>query len=379
MFTAFLEKELRIDGSFSSVMKFQKLLNLITKDMSCTVYEDVIRDLIHNQYDLKNDLGIIMQSLQILLANSIIDLPFNYANSSKESILSGNHSEYRKVDIFFDNGIEDVASQVANDPELDTFEVHSDGVPVIPLDANIQETYADMMTEYHFLLEGYEMIDPEEGMTDDEYDKVVQEYAEQKFRDYRDEVLINQEFGFEKRSIFNEYVSGDFFAEFPDGRTAILEPNYQVDNYGNVRVKQIESLRVMDAGNHFQEFTTFMETIQEGYGYNKEKDGSVWKSLQPMTLNVPIDPIDYHSVIVGFKNMRNNGRMEYVRCSVPVLDAFNKPILESVAPETIKRMNRVSCTKGYAIQESDRIAKEEGEFFMEGIDFGNTGDMAPAK
>ena len=77
--------------------------------------------------------------------------------------------------------------------------------------------------------------------------------------------------------------------------------------------------------------------------------------------------------------MRNNGRMEYVRCSVPVLDAFNKPILESVAPETIKRMNRVSCTKGYAIQESDRIAKEEGEFFMEGIDFGNTGDMAPAK
>ena len=277
-----------------------------------------------------------------------------------------------------DIGIEDVASQVANDPELNTIEVHPDGMPVIPLDANIQETYADMRTESDFLFEGYSVIDPTEGMTDDDYDKVVQEYAEQKFREYRDNVLINQEFGFEKRSIFNEYVSGDFFAEFPDGRTAILEPNYQVDSYGNVRVKQIESLRVMDAGNHFQEFTTFMETIQEGYGYNKETDGSVWKFLQPMSLNVPIDPIDHHSVIVGFKNMKNNGRMEYVRCSVPVLDAFNKPKLETVSPETIKKMNKVSCTKGYAIQESARITAEEGGFFMEGIDFGNTGDMAPA-
>ena len=277
-----------------------------------------------------------------------------------------------------DIGIEDVASQVANDPELNTIEVHPDGMPVIPLDANIQETYADMRTESDFLFEGYSVIDPTEGMTDDDYDKVVQEYAEQKFREYRDNVLINQEFGFEKRSIFNEYVSGDFFAEFPDGRTAILEPNYQVDSYGNVRVKQIESLRVMDAGNHFQEFTPFMETIQEGYGYNKETDGSVWKFLQPMSLNVPIDPIDHHSVIVGFKNMKNNGRMEYVRCSVPVLDAFNKPKLETVSPETIKKMNKVSCTKGYAIQESVRITAEEGGFFMEGIDFGNTGDMAPA-
>lgn len=277
-----------------------------------------------------------------------------------------------------DLGIEDVTSQVANDPELDTFEVHSDGVPVIPLDANIQETYANMRTEYDFIFEGYEMIDPAEGMTDEEYDKVVQEYAEQKFREYRDEVLFNQAYGFEKRSIFNEFVSGDFFAEFADGRTAILEPNYQVDKFGNVRVKQIESLRVMDAGNHFQSFTPFMEAIQESYGYNKETDGSVWKTLQPMSLNVPIDPIDHHSVIVGFKNMKNNGRMEYVRCSVPVLDAFNKPKLESVSPETIKRMNKVSCTKGYAIQESARIAEEEGAFFMEGIDFGNTGDMAPA-
>ena len=277
-----------------------------------------------------------------------------------------------------DIGIEDVASQVANDPELNTIEVHPDGMPVIPLDANIQETYADMRTESDFLFEGYSVIDPTEGMTDDDYDKVVQEYAEQKFREYRDNVLINQEFGFEKRSIFNEYVSGDFFAEFPDGRTAILEPNYQVDSYGNVRVKQIESLRVMDAGDHFQKFTPFMETIQEGYGYNKETDGSVWKFLQPMTLNVPIDPIDHHSVIVGFKNMKNNGRMDYVRCSVPVLDAFNKPKLETVSPETIKKMNKVSCTKGYAIQESARITAEEGGFFMEGIDFGNTGDMAPA-
>lgn len=330
------------------------------------------------------------QTTAIDPANVSNDLIMEYAPVMKgldELSISGTHDDVDRPVIAIplasdeedeevaDIGIEDVKSQVMEDPELNTFEVQHDGTPVIPLDANIQESYYGMKEYRTFIQEGYSDIDFTDDMTPSDFDKRVSEYSESKFIEYRNEVLINESYGFEKVSMNDDNVAGDIFVEFDTNgsRTAVLEPNYQVDEFNNVRKKQIHSVDMMKKGNYLSKITPYMETLMESYGYNKANDGSVWNTVQPMTMNVPIDPIDKLSVIVGFKNMKNKGRMDYVRCSVPILRDFDTPIFESVAPETIKRMNDVSCTKGYAIQESELMMS----IFEEAFDFGNTGDVAP--
>ena len=68
-------KEINIQGSFQDVMAFQELLCYITKDNSYVVQEEIISKMLLKQDMLKEDLGIIMQSLQLLLTNSLVTLP----------------------------------------------------------------------------------------------------------------------------------------------------------------------------------------------------------------------------------------------------------------------------------------------------------------
>lgn len=68
-------QSMNIKGSFVDVMDFQKLLSYITKDNNYNVQEEVISKMLFKQDSLRDDLGIIMQSLHLLLVNSLINLP----------------------------------------------------------------------------------------------------------------------------------------------------------------------------------------------------------------------------------------------------------------------------------------------------------------
>ena len=81
-------------------------------------------------------------------------------------------------------------------------------------------------------------------------------------------------------------------------------------------------------------------------------------------MNVPIDPIDKHSVIVGLRNMNDMNDTKYVRCSLPVMESYVNPIFEEVSADTIEKMNKVSATKTQVVQEA--------------IDFGGGNDAAAA-
>lgn len=260
---------------------------------------------------------------------------------------------------------------VANDPELNSIELDptSGTLKDIPMDANIQAEYALMKTKDQFIAEAYEEIDPTGNMTAEQYDAVVMESAQSKFLEYRNEVLSSRSFGFDKKNLLDESVVGNIFVEFAENKSAILEPNYQVDTYGNIRNKQIESIDIMNKYGHFQRLTSFMEQmVQEQYG---EFEGSVWNLLQPVSMNVPIDPIDKHSVILGFKNMMNLGKVDYVRCSTPVMESNIMPEICSVSPATVFKMNKVSSTKAFAIQECQTENAEFLNIIQEAIDFGN--------
>ena len=253
-------------------------------------------------------------------------------------------------------GLTDKKASFENDPELGsvTLDLSSGNMMDVPMDANIQTEYAEMKTLDTFLMEGYEAIDPQQGQTVEEYDAVVMESAKKNFRTYRDEVLNEQSFGFSKVSMHDDVIKPAIIAEFDTNVSTMLEPKYQVDKFGNVRNKQVESVDIMNKYGVLKKLGTFLESAIEGF--NKESD-NVWSNMFPVSMNVPIDPIDKHSVIVGLKNMKDMST-KYIRCSVPVMESYAAPTFEEVPSAVIEKMNKVSASKSQVVQEA--------------IDFGNT-------
>lgn len=237
-------------------------------------------------------------------------------------------------------GLTDKTDDVANDPELNSVELDlSNGNMMdVPMDANIQTEYAEMKTLNSFIQEGYIAIDPVSGQTAEDYDNTVIAAAKKNFLDYRNQVLQEQSFGFNKIPLSDESVAPAIIAEFATNVSSMLEPIYQVDKNGNIRNKQAESVDILNKYKHFSKMESFVESA---VNFNKE-DGSVWNSYRPVSMNVPIDPIDKHSVIVGLKNVKNPAESIFVRCSVPVLESWAMPTFEIVSPETIAKMNKVS-------------------------------------
>lgn len=70
---------MNIHGSFSDVMDFQKILSCITGNNQLALSEDTD----YNMISLKKDMGIIMESMHLLLANSLINLPENSLKHKK--------------------------------------------------------------------------------------------------------------------------------------------------------------------------------------------------------------------------------------------------------------------------------------------------------
>lgn len=259
-------------------------------------------------------------------------------------------------------GLSDKTDEVENDPEIGSLEVDlsTGNMMDVPMDANIQAEYATMKTMANFIKESYELIDPVKGQTPEEYDAVVKDSAKKNFIEYRNQVLQEQAFGFTKKSIKDESIAPAIIAEFDTNVSAFLEPTYQVDAEGNVRNKQLESVEIMGKHKHFSRFEPFIESFLINANlFNRKTDGSVWDKVRPVTLNVPIDPIDKHSVIVGFKNVADLGKSFFVRCSVPVTNSNAEPVLEFVLPNTIERMNKVSSTKTL-FQEAIDLGVPEG-------------------
>lgn len=259
-------------------------------------------------------------------------------------------------------GLSDKTDEVENDPEIGSLEVDlsTGNMMDVPMDANIQAEYATMKTMANFIKESYELIDPVKGQTPEEYDAVVKDSAKKNFIEYRNQVLQEQAFGFTKKSIKDESIAPAIIAEFDTNVSAFLEPTYQVDTEGNVRNKQLESVEIMGKHKHFSRFEPFIESFLINANlFNRKTDGSVWDKVRPVTLNVPIDPIDKHSVIVGFKNVADLGKSFFVRCSVPVTNSNAEPVLEFVLPNTIERMNKVSSTKTL-FQEAIDLGVPEG-------------------
>lgn len=69
------QNALNIAGSFTDVMMFQRLLSFITKDNTLVIQEEIIANMLFKEDMISRDLGVIMETLHLLLVNNVIDLP----------------------------------------------------------------------------------------------------------------------------------------------------------------------------------------------------------------------------------------------------------------------------------------------------------------
>jgi len=92
------QHHLEIEGSFQSVMLFQKLLSYITSENTYTIQKEVISNILSEQTTIRQDLDVVMQTLQLMLANSVISLPENYIGSSNKET----KQDYKKEELISD-------------------------------------------------------------------------------------------------------------------------------------------------------------------------------------------------------------------------------------------------------------------------------------
>ncbi len=82
------QNSLNIKGAFVSVMMFQKLLSFIAKDNitaennGVSMREEIISDILRKQDTIISDLGMVMDSLRLLIVNSMIDKPSLFLNTT---------------------------------------------------------------------------------------------------------------------------------------------------------------------------------------------------------------------------------------------------------------------------------------------------------
>lgn len=250
---------------------------------------------------------------------------------------------------------------------------------VLP-DASIKSEYALMKSEDDFVTEAANVLNYKIDETDDEFEARKNEYAHQNFMEYRQNVLQEGAFGFSKIAAYNEAIPSFATVNFGEGVSVRMPIHHQVDSLGQLTRKQVESVCLAEScGMCANLMNQVVADLRDRYGISE--DVNVMESVIPTVLVTPVDPIDKHAVIVGFKSDANLGDMDFYRFANPVSEFSTSGVLEHATIEHIdsnkmKKFSRYCISKNAAILESKKENPHYHRVFQEAIDLG--GDTADA-
>ena len=278
-------------------------------------------------------------------------------------------------------------------PDVDDLEIEMIGFNLktgtidVLSDAAIQTEYATMKTYDDFVTESanlYEFDDEDP----DSYDARRAEYADKSWRRYRQQVLQEGSFGYKRINATSDNVPSFTtinFGEYRGNPYNVRMPiQHQVDKRGNLTRHQLESIYLAESCGLCQ---SLMEQVKEDLceRYHISESAEVWDTIIPSVFVAPIDPIDKHSVVVGFKNDANLSGMDFYRFTNPVCEydtsatVFEHAAVERIDNDKIRDLSKFCITKNAAIKESE---KENPHYhrgiFQEAINIGDNNDAAPA-
>ena len=281
-----------------------------------------------------------------------------------------------------------------DDIELDTIEINiGDGrLTDIPMDAQVQESSTmGMKTFDDFYQEACTSVSVLPRESEDLHETRVMKYANKKYSEYKDLIVQEGLFGFDKISINDSsvpmYLTANFGPISPENPNqnyyVKLDVFFQVDKKDKLLKKQLESLNRATAYDVFANIAKFVEAEFRGKYQSEMKGKSLWDVCTPKKILVPWEPTDHFAVSVYFETeFLVDGKDS---CSF----TWTMPIKSNTKSSNIKELNNRDLTadmnkfiskKGY-IKESFETKRPHrfDRFYQEAIDFGNEdqGDDAP--
>ena len=315
----------------------------------------------------------------------------NDANAVDDTALVAEYAhifqELDELEIKEDDGDEEITTDVdlpidrANgaieddESEITSIDINlATGVSSVLPDAAIKSEYSMMKCEADFINEAANVLRYKVDETDEEFETRKNEYAHQNFMEYRQAILQEGAFGFSKIAAYNENIPSFATVNFGEDVSVRMPIHHQVDSKGQLTRKQVESVYLAESCNLCANLMgEVVADLRDRY--NISDDVNVMESIIPAILVTPVDPIDKHAVIVGFKSDANLGDMDFYRFSNPVSDFSSNGIFESATIEHIdsdkmKQFSRVCISKNAAILESKKENPRYHRIFQEAIDLG---------
>lgn len=277
-----------------------------------------------------------------------------------------------------------------DDDDFDDIEIEEIGYNVatgtlnVASDASIKAEYALMKTHDDFIEESFNLIQ-QEHESDVDYTARRIQFAEDNFMKYRQEILQEGMFGYDRIKVDSDRVPNFASINFGKDRGSDyhvrFEIQHQVDNSGNITRKQLESIHIAEACSMCE---SLMDQVTNDLRerYHISESANIWDNIVPSIFVAPIDPIDKHAVIVGFKNGANLSSMDFYRFTNPVKEySTGETVLEyaeveRIDPSRVRELSKYCMTKNAAIKESRKENPRYHRVFQEAINVGgdNTGD-----
>ena len=243
-------------------------------------------------------------------------------------------------------------------------------------DAAIKTEYAAMKSKDDFFTESDNLF-----QSDDE-DNEAHQYADRSWMKYRQQVLQEGAFGYKRVNATCDSVPSLAtinFGEYRGGAYNVRMPiQHQVDKKGNLTRHQLESIYLAEScGLCSNLIDEVKKDLTERYHISES--ASIWDTVVPAVLVAPIDPIDKHSVVVGFKNDANLSGMDFYRFTNPVCEYdTSNTVLEHAAVERldndkVRELSKFCITKNAAIKESQKENPNYHRFVQEAINIDGAG------
>lgn len=248
-------------------------------------------------------------------------------------------------------------------------------------DAAIKTEYAAMKSKGDFYTESDNLFQSDDE-DNEAYEARRQQYADRSWMKYRQKVLQEGAFGYKRVNATCDSVPSLAtinFGEYRGSNYNVRMPiQHQVDKKGNLTRHQLESIYLAESCGLC---SNLIDEVEKDLGerYHIAEGASIWDTIVPAVLVAPIDPIDKHSVIVGFKNDANLSGMDFYRFANPVCEYdTSNTVLEHATVERldnakVRELSKFCITKNAAIKESQKENPNYHRFVQEAINIGGDG------
>lgn len=254
-------------------------------------------------------------------------------------------------------------------------------------DAAIKTEYAAMKSKDDFFTESDNLFQSDDE-DNEAYEARRHQYADRSWMKYRQQVLQEGAFGYKRVNATCDSVPSLAtinFGEYRGSNYNVRMPiQHQVDKKGNLTRHQLESIYLAESCGLC---SNLIDEVKKDLGerYHISESASIWDTMVPAVLVAPIDPIDKHSVIVGFKNDANLSGMDFYRFANPVCEYdTSNTVLEHATVERldnskVRELSKFCITKNAAIKESQKENPNYHRFVQEAINIGgDSGDQQNA-